>query len=91
MSHFGDGKMLPCVAGGVALGAAIALSLAHVWQPAACKKAQSKSSSETAAPSTVGDCVGSGLWAEPSFAHPPDTPAGFRMRQAPDGFDTMLE
>ncbi len=67
--------MLPCVAGGVALGAALALGLARVFRPAP----------------TVGDCAGSGLWAEASFAHPPETPAGFRMRQAPDGFDTMLE
>ena len=34
-SHFGaDFKMLPCVAGGVALGAALAFGLAHVWSPA---------------------------------------------------------
>ena len=37
MAHFGNGKMMPCVAGGVAVGIGLGIGLAHVWQPASCK------------------------------------------------------
>lgn len=41
MSHI-TGKIWPCVAGGVAAGAAITLVLAHVWTPSFCKKRTDK-------------------------------------------------
>lgn len=85
LSHFGDRKVLPCVAGGVALGAALMLGLAHVWQPARCKEESDKNKKVC-----VGDCEASDLWADAKFSHPTDTPSGFKMRQAP-GFDTFLE
>jgi quercetin dioxygenase-like cupin family protein len=73
-----EGVSLPCVAGGVALGAALGIGLAHLWSPASCKKEP-----------VVGPCGASGLWAGEAFTHPKDTPSGFTMRDT--GFDTFLE
>mmetsp|Transcript_29511 Transcript_29511/g.58802 ORF Transcript_29511/g.58802 Transcript_29511/m.58802 type:complete len:168 (+) Transcript_29511:881-1384(+) len=80
MSHFNGNKdILPCVLGGVAVGFFTALGLSQVW-----------SKEKTNKPPTVGPCDTSGLWDdEQGFSHPPDTPAGFTMRDK--GFNTFLE
>lgn len=80
MSHFNRNKnILPCVLGGVAVGFFTALGLSQVW-----------SKEKTNKPPTVGPCDTSGLWDdEQGFSHPPDTPAGFTMRDK--GFNTFLE
>lgn len=83
MNHFSNKNttnILPCVLGGVVVGAVTAISLAHVWSPAACKKKKP----------TVGPCDSSDLWDDSQgFSHPPDTPLGFTMRDK--GFNTFLE
>ena len=39
MNHMtSNNNVWPCVLGGVALGAASALALAHAWRPVACQK-----------------------------------------------------
>ena len=77
----GNKNILPCVLGGVAVGFFAALGLAHIWSPASFKEKKKP---------TVGPCDSSGLWDDnQGFSHPPDTPAGFTMRDK--GFNTFLE
>ena len=78
MEHFGSGKMLPCVAGGVLVGMATALAYTHIFgPPSSCKK------------TSVGPSESSGIWDDAHFAHPPETPAGFTMRQVGPGVASL--
>ncbi|GMH94254.1 hypothetical protein TrVE_jg1277 [Triparma verrucosa] len=84
-------NVMPCVLGGVAVGA----SLAFLALTQSALKKFDVSGSQTpwqkAAPApTVGDPNSSGLFDDTQgYVKPPDTPTGFTMRDA--GFNTFLE
>ena len=84
MSHVGDGKVLPCVAGGVVAGFGVAMIYSHLFGPPSFCMPKP----------TVGDASASGVWkARDRYTHPDGTPDGFTMCQVgPDiGVDCFLE
>ena len=79
MEHFGSGKTIPCVAGGVLVGMAAALTYTHIFgAPSSC---QPKTS--------VGPSASSGIWDDAHFTHPADTPDGFTMRPVGPGVASL--
>jgi mannose-6-phosphate isomerase-like protein (cupin superfamily) len=78
MNHLGNGKMMPCVAGGVAVGFGLAFAYSHLFgAPSCCQKK-----------TIVGDTNESGIWKKNFEA---TETKGFTMRKVGAGVECFLE